>query len=142
MPVRPKARLLLALALVAIPGCASARVGGSADVASGGPELITQAELRAAPSGTAYTMVQALRPQWLRSRGMAISAGQLNDEVVGGRILPVVYLDGTQWGDVRALDAIDSDSLERIEFMSAIDATTRYGTGHSGGVIHVRTQRP
>lgn len=135
-------RVMLVLSVVSLSGCASARTGSNTAAPSGGPDLITQAELRAAPSGTAYTMVQSLRPQWLRSRGMAITAGQLNDEVVGGRILPVVYLDGTQWGDIRALDAIDSDSLEQIEFMSALDATTRYGTGHAGGVIHVRTQRP
>jgi hypothetical protein len=33
------------------------------------------------------------------------------------------------------------DRVRRVEFINARDATTRYGTGHSGGVILVDLDR-
>lgn len=134
----------LLFSVVSLSGCTSSRSfsGSDTDVASGGPNLITLAEIQAESPGSAQNVIQSLRPRWLQSRAVVISAGQLNDEVVGGQVFPVVYLDGIQWGDVRNLDAIDARGIERLEFVSAADATTMYGTGHSGGVIHVVTHRP
>jgi hypothetical protein len=33
------------------------------------------------------------------------------------------------------------DQVRRVEFINARDATTRYGTGHTGGVILVDLDR-
>ncbi len=46
-------------------------------------------------------------------------------------------------GAIAAMTAFPETSnvIERIEYLSALDATTFYGTGHMGGIIHVFTRR-
>ena len=50
-----------------------------------------------------------------------------------------MFLDELQVGDVDYLYRISSSQIARIEYLSALDATTRYGTGYMGGLIIVRT---
>jgi hypothetical protein len=52
-----------------------------------------------------------------------------------------VYVDGVQFGHVRELRSIPADEVERIQFMSATDATIRFGLGHLAGAILVFTRR-
>lgn len=141
-----------AIALVAT-GCASGGAGGSGGTDGGGADLITLAEIEAAPSGTAYDIVNLLRPRWLRSRTRAPSPGgggfgaPTSDPFVGsadpagGGVLPVVFMDNTRFGEIGSLRSISSSILERMEYMDARDATTLYGTGYDGGVIQVFTRR-
>ena len=77
-------------------------------------------------------VVQRLRPWWLQSRSTTI---------MGQPILPVVYLDGSRFGEIELLGSIPVHEVEDVEFLSPGDATTRYGTGHAGGVIAVRSRR-
>ena len=51
-----------------------------------------------------------------------------------------VYLDDLFYGEIESLYNIPSNSIERIEYLGSLDATTRYGTGHMGGVIRVTTR--
>jgi hypothetical protein len=39
------------------------------------------------------------------------------------------------------LRTLSVDQIEQMEFVSASDATTRYGTGHPSGIIEVTTRR-
>ncbi len=48
-----------------------------------------------------------------------------------------VYVDGLRYGPLESLYQISTNTIERIEYLSALDATTRYGTGHMGGAILV-----
>jgi len=74
-----------------------------------------------------YDAIQRLRPSWLRGR-------------VGSA--PVVLVDGTsQGGDLRTLRSYRVRDIEEIEYMSASDATNRYGTGYGSGVILLTTRR-
>ena len=77
-------------------------------------------------------MIQALRPLWLRSRERSISAGRLYARVV---------VDGAIRGEVDELYRLSADSIEDIRYLTAGDATTKYGTGYAAGVIEVRTRR-
>lgn len=82
----------------------------------------------------AFDVVLRLRPVWLRPRGRA----SLTTEE---RSYAAVFLDDVFYGSVDSLRGISSDEIDRIYFMNASDATTRYGTGYLAGIIHVRTAR-
>ena len=109
---------------------------GSACASSGQPDqsrprrdsnLITADELSGLTVGNAYEAVRRLRPAWLQARGRSP--------------LPVVYRNDTRWGgDPSSLESIRIDSVSEMRFLSASDATTRYGTGFTGGVILVVTR--
>lgn len=57
----------------------------------------------------------------------------------GGRLM--VYVENIRQGGPDALTHIRMTEVERIEFMSASEATLKYGTGHTGGAIVVRRRR-
>lgn len=113
----------LALAL-GLAGCASS--GGSGSRPAGATSnRIVLAELADLPEMDAYQAIERLRPRWLRSR-----AGD-----------PIqLYVDGSRRTNVRDLQTMRVSDIEQMEFMSANDATTRYGTGHAGGAVLVTTR--
>lgn len=75
-------------------------------------------------ANTAMEVVRRLRPAWLLSRGAD----------------PVVYVDNVRRpGGVDALFSVPVGQIRLLEFIGAADATTRWGTGHTGGVIQVVT---
>lgn len=122
-----RTRLLFLFAVVVL---------GSACASSGQPgqsrprrssNLITADELSELSVSSAYEAVQRLRPAWLQARGRSG--------------LPVVYRNNTRWGDnPTSLESIRIDAIREMRFLSASDATTRYGTGFTGGVILVVTR--
>ncbi len=113
------------LIIFAVAACAS---GGRSDGrVRRDPNVITTAELSQVPDRTAYEAIERLRPRWLTARGR--NSG-----------LPSVIWDGRPY----RLDMLRTMPLEQIEtlaFISAIDATTLYGTGYPGGAIQVVSRR-
>ena len=107
---------------------------GAAACASGGgrgekrrlQNLITFAELDGLDVVDCYHAIQRLRPRWLRTRR-------------GG--MPGVFIDGARLiGGVHALQGMPvSGGIEEIRFLSALDATTRFGTGYVNGAILITT---
>ncbi len=89
--------------------------------------------IRAASVSSAYDAVARLRPEWLRRRGRS----SVRDPGAGA---VVVYLDGIRHGGTDALRSIPAESVLQMEYLSGAEATTRFGTGHGGGVILVRTR--
>ena len=123
-------RLMLAsLALVVgLTGCAAA--GGSAGGGGGGggnPNRLTADELVPVVQLDAYQAIQRLRARWLQARG-----GNMAN----------VYVDGAERpGGLDALRGLPVADIERMQYMSANEATTRFGTGNAGGVIMITTKR-
>ena len=75
-------------------------------------------------ASTAMEVIRRLRPAWLLARGPD----------------PVVYVDNVRRpGGVDALFSVPVGQIRMLEFIGAADATTRWGTGHTGGVIQVVT---
>ena len=72
----------------------------------------------------------------LQSRGL----NSPNDPT-GETTLPRVYVDNVSFGDVGTLSNLAATQILTIQFLNARDATTRFGTGHMGGVILVTTKR-
>ena len=116
-------------ATLAISACAAASQGP----ARGSSNVITREELEATPTTSAYDAVQRLRPQWItRPRASTLQPG-------GNPI--IVFVDRSQFGVLESLRSLNTDQIERMEFVAARDATTRYGTGYPSGIVEVTTRR-
>jgi len=122
-------------------GCASGSSGN--DILNSDPNLITREQILAIPDGSALEVVQRYRSSWLRPRSQGTVAGARRNPqsgtVVGDPDMPIVFVDDTPIGGVGALAQISATNAESIVFISALDATTRYGTGYAGGIIRVNT---
>ena len=94
-------------------------------------DLITAEEIAQTTAKNAYEAIQLLRPNLLRHRG---SRGR------SVAIEPVVYVDNLRYGGMRALYDISSVTIEKIQYLKATDATTRFGTNHMGGAFVVTTK--
>jgi hypothetical protein len=129
--------LILGAALAPGLGCAGAgRTGGSepptASRAASRRVLLSD-ELHGVTAVDVYEAVQRLRPEWLRRRGQISIQDPTAGEVV-------VYLDGVRFGGPRSLQNVRIESVQHMEYLDAGDATMRFGTGHGGGAILVRTR--
>ena len=49
--------------------------------------------------------------------------------------------DDVAYGGVATLSNVNARLIKEIQFFSSRDATTKWGTGHMGGVILVTTKR-
>ena len=126
--MRRTVRGVMAVALVLpIVGCASSGTAGG-----GSSDDITREDLETVSADNAMEVVSLMRPRWLRAR----PARTINDPtpVVG------VVIDGRPRGSLDDLAQIRRENIQRISFMSASDATIRYGTGFTGGAIVVTTR--
>ena len=97
--------------------------------------LITYEEIKATktPGWTAWDLIAQTRPNFLRTRG----ATSLRDTTP---VRAVVYVDGVLYGKIESLRNLNVEEIREIEFISAGDATTRFGTDHLGGAILIRTR--
>jgi hypothetical protein len=110
-------------------GGTAAQTESSPRPARGPADLITEAEISAGVYQNAQEAIQSLRPAMLRAR-----AG-----TAGGPV--VLYIDNVRMLDLTGLATVPANRVREIRFINAQDATTRWGTGHSSGVIHVTTKR-
>lgn len=58
------------------------------------------------------------------------------------RVGVVAYVDDVRLGDLEQLRTVQRGTVREIRYIrGATDATTRWGTGHSNGVIQVIVKR-
>jgi len=133
MSASPRARwAAVFVSCLAAQACASTGEAGGGSTGSGSGNVITQEMIGEPGNQNAYTIVQRLRPRWLspRTQGTIV-----NPEPS----FPEVYLDGVRFGPIDTLYRINAVQIQSIEYMSGLDATTRFGMGHDGGAILVRS---
>jgi TonB-dependent Receptor Plug Domain len=100
---------------------------------SGNRNVLTAEEIASRPGATtAYDLVVSLRPNWLITRG--VHSGEANGNDI------VVYVDGVAWGGPDQLDRVRVDQIQEMRFLSAGDATMKYGTGNPAGAIEITTK--
>ena len=134
--------LLVFAAITALAACSSGggSAGGTAGstVRRGGQNLITTEEIAASGAGmeTAFDIVQRLRPTMLRPRASSFGVNNQPQQVP-----VVVYSDEVRLGTVENLRTIPATQVHEIRYISATDATQRWGTNHSSGAIQVITKR-
>jgi hypothetical protein len=137
-------RILCLLMVVLVSACGGGGAGSSAQPSTttaartrGPSDLITEAEVNAGAYQHALEVVQNLRPQMLIPRGVGSDASGLS----ATSIPIIVYMDDVRLGEVQSLVNIPANRIKEIRFLNSRDATTRFGTGHSSGVILVTTKR-
>ena len=131
--MRIRATYLAVLAAVLLSAtCASQ--GGSGG-ATRSRNLITSEELMEVPHSSVYEAVRALRPRWLQARSGASFANPPE------RYTPQVYVDWQLRGGLDEMWTIQPSEVGAITFLSASDATTRFGTNNIGGAIVITTRR-
>lgn len=123
----PGATLLSLLLLLFVSACAATQKSGS----SSDRNLLTSEEIQQASQyANAYEIVQNLRPHWLRKRGRQSIYNE-------GTI--VIYLDEMRYGGPDALREINGSNIRSIQFLSAAQASSRFGLDHNHGAILVKT---
>ena len=111
--------------------------GGAGGGSSGGnPGTLTLQEIQEveAQYNNMLSVIENLRPAWLQTRGNV----SLNLEGAGD---VVVFVDGNRRGSVESLRQISPTNVGEAEYLNAREATTRYGTGYSGGIINIETRQ-
>jgi hypothetical protein len=101
---------------------------------------ITQPEIQTVlgRSSTAYDIVKFLRPEMLLRRtvtGVEPTPAMMAKELPGVH----VHVDDVRVGNFDILSTIPARAVTSIRWLSATDASTRFGNGHTAGVIVVTT---
>jgi hypothetical protein len=120
------------LFLLGVGGCVSAGAGRTSGAAAVDPDRISEEELAADPGQDLLTIIESLRPRWLRPRGRTFTG-----------VAPVaVVVDGVPWqGGVGNLRSIRASDVRELRYLSAADATTQFGSDMAGGAIVVYRKR-
>ena len=128
------ASLVLALVVSACASSAGNPLGGGSETASGASRgnsrLIVRAQLEEFGGQSAWDAVDMLNQRWLRP-------------IRSSNSVPAyarVVIDGFSRRELDDLRSISADFVESLRYLSAINATTKYGTGYMGGVIEVTTR--
>ena len=109
-------------------GCASAgAVMGPGEV-NPDSRIVSGHELIATRESDLFEAIQVSRPAFLQGHDARRQA-------------PALYVDGIALTELDALHTIALSDVLDVMFLSGPDATTRYGTGHVGGALLIRTRR-
>ena len=125
--MRPVLRRLPVLLLAAALGCQNVH-----EVAPRDAERLTQAQMREGHFTNVYDAVAALRSQWLTVRGT---------DSFGDTSQVWVYFDQTRLGGVDELRNVTVNSVAWARHYNGVDATMRWGVGHSAGVIYLSSYK-
>lgn len=113
-------------------------------------EIITQEQIAASGFGNVYELVQALHPEWLRTRGVkSMTEGArgsgggttMSVQYTPGMAAILVYLDNARMGNIESLRQLPTANVGAVRFLDSTEATYKWGIGHQHGVIWVTTQQ-
>ncbi len=121
-------RPILVLLLALISACASA--SSRASTAPVDRNLITHEQLREYEFRNALEAIEALRSNWLRTRGT---------DSFNSPTQVQVYLNDARLGGIETLRWISTPEIDYIRYYDGIAASSRWGLGHGQGVIFVST---
>jgi hypothetical protein len=124
-------RLLLGVAFLTIAACASQTPRSATPPST--RNTLTAEEMQKAGFPDAFTTVQSLRPNWLRTHGTTSFSRSAN--------AIKVYLDDSLLGGPESLRSITMRSISTIRYLDGLQASERWGLDHSMGAIVVVTRR-
>lgn len=130
MRPRVSPRRLFAFAALALTLAGCAGTGGAASgPRRGSTNRIVADELAGVAEMDLFGAISRLRPSWLRAQSRGT--------------MPRLIIDGTPQpeGSIEMLRSMRVSDAGELQYMSASDATTRYGTGYPAGAILVTTKR-
>lgn len=103
--------------------------------AIGARDAITEVDIARTNATSAWDAVRTLRATFLASRGTTSFMR------ADGGATPAVFVDGMYAGPLSELRDIPASTIHEVRFLSAADATRRFGLGYAAGVIAVTTKR-
>jgi hypothetical protein len=114
------------------PGPASEASAPESDISELLPErdLISEEEIATVDFQSVYEVVQALRPQWLRSRGITSFIDPRPDYAE-------VFVDGTEVGEISYLWLVSAIHVKELRFWGPEKAGVKFGMGYPRGVIEI-----
>jgi hypothetical protein len=127
-----RSRWIVAAGSVLVISCTPARVVPSSAYDT---RTITEQEIVASNAINAYEAIQRLRSNFLSYRG------ETSFYASRAKSMPTVYVDEQRYGEITTLETIPAGQVASIRLYRAWEATTKYGTGNTGGVIAVTTRR-
>lgn len=130
--MRTSSALVVTVALLTL-ACSSSGRSSESNARNRGA-VITAEELATTAELDAFDAVRRLRPMWLRTRGPVSMSLQ-------GRAGIRVYVNGSRRGQLDVLRSFRATDIESITYLSAPEATTRFGIDHSDGAIMVILKR-
>lgn len=77
----------------------------------------------------AVDLIQFARPRFLKTRGATRVGASAAGEYAA------VYVNDVRFGDIQSLRSLPSEGLVSIQWLSAAEATTRFGYGNTDGAI-------
>lgn len=102
-------------------------------------------EIRVRPVTSLNDLIKSRRPHWLSTRGLATLRTRTTPDLLGGPALTVgvepaiiVYVDNVRHGSHEVLRSMSTDDVDSLEYLDAMTATQRFGTGHEYGAILIR----
>lgn len=144
-------RQVCVVALAMLGACSSSKsttqttadAQAAALVRRGGSNLITQSEISAVIGQVenAYDLVEKLRPQMMRSRASTFGAVREDGTQGGQQITVQAFVDDIRLGELTNLRTVPATTVHEIRYISATDATQRWGTGYMSGVVQVITKK-
>jgi hypothetical protein len=124
----PGALIRAAAVVVLTSACAARAASHRAPLPN--RDVLTAAELSGQGFTTVLDAIQALRANWLETRGT-------NSLFTPTQVL--VYLDDNQLGGVDALSSVSIAIVSYIQHYNGLAATARWGLDHGEGVIYIST---
>ena len=119
-------RLQTVLVAALLAACATAP---TTRAPRGDPDVLAAEEIERSNVGTLHDAIQRLRPHFFFSRGRT--------SLRGAAPRPAVIVNNVPQASFESLRAISATNVRYVRFLSAPDATTRFGTGYMAGVIEV-----
>ena len=129
--IRPM--LLLGAALLLIPALVSAQDTTKAKPKPKRlPDVISETEIQdvARDIQDVFSLVERLRPSWLRTRGTG--------SAVMGTAEVVAYVNDAKRGNAESLRAVPLAGVLEVRHLNGTDATQRFGLNHENGAILVK----
>jgi hypothetical protein len=123
-------RIAASVGIVLLAGCSSGMQQSGSTTPAGNSNLITAEELKDAPYGNLYDLIQARRPLWLQSYA---SSG-------GRRAAPEVLIGNREMGGPEALRQIPLTSVAQVRYYERSEAQAQFGPEHQNGVIRVQSR--
>ena len=121
-------RLQTALVASLLVACSSATSGRAPR--AGDRDVLAAAEIELSNAGTLHEAIQLLRPHFFFSRGRTSLRAPNN-------VRPAVIVNSVPQASFESLRSISAQEVRYVRYLSAPEATTRFGTGYMAGVIEV-----
>ena len=127
-------RALTTALLLAASACAS---GGSTSSRSANRAVITESELQASGTESAYDAIARLRPEYFRPKPAQSFNLQESSGVTVAAPPPSLVVNGQLAGDLSDLRQIAATSLRSVRYYTIEQAKRKFGMQYAGGAIEV-----